>query len=135
MPRYEIVAHLVCELVCTDAEEAAAIVGHDLAGAPGTTVEIQHLAVWRQDPPPVVSPLPVPARQQLLAFFVALARASDAAETAFRGRVAALLMPPALEPDRAVVDSMPPRADQATMRERPPAERTDGSAPTEGASG
>jgi hypothetical protein len=94
MPRYEIVAHLVCELGCADAEEAAAIVGHDLAGAPGATLVIQHLAVWRQDPPPAVSPLPAPARQQLLAFFAALARASDAAETAFRGRVAALLTPP-----------------------------------------
>ena len=94
MPRYEIVAHLVCELDCPDAEEAAASVGHDLAGAPGATVVIQHLAAWRQDPPPAVSPLPLATRQQLLAFFAALARASDAAETAFRGRVAALLTPP-----------------------------------------
>ena len=94
MPRYEIVAHLVCELACADAEDAAASVGHDLAGTPGTTVVIQHLAVWRQDPPPAVSPLPVATRRQLLACFAALAHASDAAETAFRGRVAALLPAP-----------------------------------------
>ena len=89
MPRYEIVAHVTRHLDCDTAEEAAALVrGRLLADVD----DLLHLAVWRQDPEPAVSPLPAAVRQRLVDFFVALERSAGEAEEAFRGRVEALLL-------------------------------------------
>lgn len=92
MPRYEIVAHVTRELDCETAEEAAAIVRRQVLTDPALAADLMHLAVWRQDPPPAVSPLPTGLRQQLVDFFATLERCAADAEEAFRGRVEALLM-------------------------------------------
>jgi hypothetical protein len=91
MPRYEIVAHVTRELPCESAEEAAALVRHQLLEKTNEGNDLLHLAVWRQDPPPAVSPLPSTLRQKLGDFFVALERCAGEAEEEFRGRVEAIL--------------------------------------------
>lgn len=89
MPRYEIVAHVTRHLDCDTAEEAAAMVRSRLLA---DADDLLHLAVWREDSEPAVSPLPAAVRQRLIDFFEALERSAGEAEAAFRGRVEALLM-------------------------------------------
>ena len=91
MPRYEIVAHVTRELPCESAEEAAALVRHQVLEKTDEGTDLLHLAIWRQDPPPAVSPLPSPLRQKLVDFFVGLERCAGEAEEVFRGRVEAIL--------------------------------------------
>jgi hypothetical protein len=95
MPRFEIVAHLTCELDCATAEDAADFVRRKALAETGAEVDVVHLAVWRHDPPPAASLLPAPLRQQLQEFFVALERCASDTEQAFRERVAAILSNPA----------------------------------------
>ena len=64
MPRYEIVAHVTRELECASAEEAAAEFRRQLLADAGLDDALLHLAVWREDPAPAVSPLPSSLRQQ-----------------------------------------------------------------------
>ena len=91
MTRFEIVAHLTSELECETAEDAADVFRRQVLAGTGPEVEIEHLAVWRHDPPPAVSPLPTQLRQQLREFFTALERCASDTEQAFRERVAAIL--------------------------------------------
>ena len=95
MPRYEIVAHVTRELDCASAEEAATEFRRQLLTDAGLVDALLHLAVWRDDPAPAVSPLPTSLRRSLVNFFAALERCADEAEEAFRGRVEAILMVPA----------------------------------------
>ena len=95
MPRYEIVAHVTRELECASAEEAAAEFRRQLLGDAGLNDTLLHLAVWREDPAPDVSPLPSSLRKSLMDFFAGLERCASDAEEAFRGRVEAILMVPA----------------------------------------
>jgi hypothetical protein len=95
MPPFEIVAHLRCELECETAEDAAALFRRQVLAQAGITDDLLHLAVWRQDPQPAVSPLPPSLRHQLHEFFAALERCAGAAEEDFRERVAAILANPA----------------------------------------
>ena len=95
MPRYEIVAHITRELDCPSAEEAAAEFRRQLLTDAGLADTLLHLAVWREDPAPAVSPLPTAVRRSLEGFFAALERSAGEAEEAFRGRVEAILMVPA----------------------------------------
>jgi hypothetical protein len=99
MPRYEIVAHLTCELDCATAEDAAALVRRQVLAETGAKADVVHLAVWRHDPPPAASLLPAQLRQQLREFFVALERCASDTEQAFRERVAAILSNPAQSPN------------------------------------
>ena len=92
MPRYEIVAHVTRELECETATEAATIVRRQLQAEAATADHLLHLAVWREDAGPAVSPLPLTLRQRLVEFFAALERCAEEAEDAFRGRVEAILM-------------------------------------------
>ena len=92
MPRYEIVAHVTREFECETATEAAGIVRRQLQDEADTADRLLHLAVWREDAGPAVSPLPSTLRLQLMEFFAALERCADDAEDAFRGRVEAILM-------------------------------------------
>lgn len=91
MPRFEIVAHLTSDLDCETAEDAAALFRNRALAETRAAVDVVHLAVWRHDPPPAVSPLPTPLRQQLREFFTALERCASDTEDAFRERVAAIL--------------------------------------------
>ena len=91
MPRYEIVAHLTSDLECETAEDAAALFRQRALEEGGPSLDVVHLAVWRHDPPPAVSPLPVELRQQLRQFFTALERCASDTEQEFRERVAAIL--------------------------------------------
>jgi hypothetical protein len=95
MPRYEIVAHVTRELDCESAEEAATEFRRQLLMDAGLADALLHLAVWREDPAPAVSPLPPSVRRSLEDFFAALERSAGEAEEAFRGRVEAILMVPA----------------------------------------
>lgn len=90
MPRYEIVAHLTCELACETAEEAAALFHRQMTEA-GVGDDILHLAAWREEPATALSPLPPHLRQRLIAFFTAVEQCAGEAEAAFRKRVEAIL--------------------------------------------
>ena len=92
MPRYEIVAHVTRELEGASAEEAAAEFRRELLTDTGHDDAILHLAVWREDPAPAVSPLPSSLRNSLIDFFATLERCAGEAEEAFRGRVEEILM-------------------------------------------
>lgn len=92
MARYEVVAHLTCELDCASAEEAAAIVRRQVLAKHLATERLLHLAVWREDPAPAASPLTPELRLKLLDFFATLEQCAGEAEEAFRDRVAAILM-------------------------------------------
>jgi hypothetical protein len=106
MPRYEIVAHVTCELDCETADEAAAIVRRRLLTEPSLVESLLHLGVWRQDTALAPSPLPPTLRQQLVGFFADLERCAAEAEEAFRGRVEAMLMaPPVREREAGAGDS------------------------------
>ncbi len=94
MPRYEIVAHITRELEGASAEEAAVEFRRQLLADAGSMDALLHLAVWREDPAPAVSPLPSPLRQGLEDFFTGLERSASEAEETFRGRVEAILMAP-----------------------------------------
>ena len=92
MPRYEIVAHVTRELEGAGAEEAAAEFRRQLLTDTGHDDALLHLAVWREDPAPAVSPLPSSLRHSLIDFFATLERCAGEAEEAFRGRVEEILM-------------------------------------------
>jgi hypothetical protein len=99
MPRYEIVAHFMCELDGGTAEEAAAAFRRQALAEAGLADDFLHLAVWRADAAPTASPLPASLRQQLSDFFAALERSAGEAEATFRQRVEAMLMTtPAADP-------------------------------------
>jgi hypothetical protein len=92
MPRYEIVAHVMRELEGASAEEAAVEFRRQLLADAGAADALLHLAVWREDPAPAVSPLPSPLRQGLEGFFTGLEQSASEAEETFRGRIEAILM-------------------------------------------
>jgi hypothetical protein len=92
MPRYEIVAHLVCELDAGTAEDAATAFRRQVLAEPGGADTLLHLAVWREEPAPTSSLLPASLRQQLTDFFAALDRCAGEAEATFRRRVEAILL-------------------------------------------
>jgi len=94
MPRYEIVAHVTRDLDGASAEEAATRFRSQLLADAGPNDALLHLAVWREDPAPAVSPLPSSLRTSLREFFATLERCASEAEEAFRGRVEAILMVP-----------------------------------------
>ncbi|HET7094649.1 MAG TPA: hypothetical protein VFI22_14250 [Thermomicrobiales bacterium] len=114
MPQYEIVAHIVRDVDAATVEDAAALAGHDLREALGTTGMIRHLAVWRHDPA-AASPLPAAARQQLIDFFAELARCADAAESEFRDRVAAIFATPTMEPEASIPGAEPARSGDSAL--------------------
>jgi hypothetical protein len=123
MPRYEIIVHVTRDLPCASAEEAAAIVRHEGLAESGAVGHLLHLAVWREDPAPAASPLPLPVRQTLRDVFTALERCAAEAETTFRDRVAAILIgprPTAPRGDERDPAEGPPRVGQpeAAVRER-----------------
>jgi hypothetical protein len=91
VPRFEIVAHVTREFECETATEAAAIVRRQVQAEATAADRLLHLAVWREDAGPAVSPLPPALRQRLVEFFAALERCAEEAEDAFRGRVEAIL--------------------------------------------
>src|SRR5829696_6345154 len=91
MPRYEIVAHVTRELEGASAEEAATEFRRQVLADAGPNDALLHLAVWREDPAPAVSPLPSSLRTILMDFFASLERCASEAEDAFRGRVEAIL--------------------------------------------
>jgi hypothetical protein len=92
MAHYEIVAHVVRELPCETADEAAAIFRRQLLADAVRGDGLLHLAVWRQNGEPQSSPLPPSLRQQLVDFFAGLERCAGEAEAAFRGQVESILM-------------------------------------------
>jgi len=106
MPRYEIVAHLRCELEGDTAEDAAALFRRRVLTETGVADDLLHLAVWRQDQDSAASALPDGLRDQLREFFAALDRCASDAEEDFRERVAAILSDVA--PDGGDVSGIPP---------------------------
>jgi hypothetical protein len=106
MPRYEIVAHVVRELDCDTAEDAAAVFRRQLLAEARGDDALVHLAVWRDELDPAASPVPQPLRIKLAAFFAAVERCAEDAEAAFRDRVTAIFMGPA-GPDDASGETRP----------------------------
>jgi hypothetical protein len=92
MPRYEIVAHIMRQLDCESAEEAAALFRRQLLSEARSSDTLVHLAVWREDAAPAASPLSASLRQKLIDFFAALEQSAGEAEATFRGRVEAIMM-------------------------------------------
>jgi hypothetical protein len=92
MPRFEILYHATCDLGCSSAEEAAAILRARMTGHGEDQVQIHELAVWREDGDATVSPLDPAARAQLDAFFSEVLRCQQEAEERFRGDVEAILL-------------------------------------------
>jgi hypothetical protein len=119
MPRYEILAHVTCELEGETAEEAAALFQRQVLAKAGIADKVLQLAVWRQDPAASASPLPTPLRQQLIDFFAALERSAAEAEATFRERVEAILAVPGPAAARAADPSETPRI--TTIRREPSA--------------
>jgi len=101
MPRYAIVAHVIRELECDTAEDAAALFRKQLLAEARLADTLVHLAVWREDPEPADSPVPASLRHKLVDFFATVERCAEAAEEAFRGRVEAILMAPTMGSDHA----------------------------------
>lgn len=99
MARYEVVAHITCDLDCASAEEAAGIVRRQLFPEHLAAEQLLHLAVWREEPAPAESPLTPAVRQHLLDFFTTLEQCAGEAEEAFRDRVEAILMASAAKRD------------------------------------
>lgn len=95
MPRYEIVAHVVRELDCDTAEDAAAIFRRQLLTEARGDDTLVHLAAWRDEADPAAPAVPSTMRQKLAEFFAAVERCAEDAEEAFRDRVEAILMGPA----------------------------------------
>lgn len=91
MPHYEIVAHVIRELDCETAEDAAAIFRQQLLADARSADKLVHLAVWREESASSGSPVSASVRQKLVDFFSSLERSAGEAEAAFRGRVAAIL--------------------------------------------
>jgi hypothetical protein len=91
MPRYEIVAHVVCDLECATPEAAAAVIRARWAPTTGGAMQLRRLGVWHEEESPAASPLPPGLRRQLIDFFAGLERSAAAAEETFRGKVAAIL--------------------------------------------
>src|SRR3712207_2343539 len=69
VPHYEIVAHVIRELDCETAEDAAAIFRRQLLADARHADTLVHLAVWREDPAPSGSPVSASIRQKLVDFF------------------------------------------------------------------
>ena len=107
MPQFEIVAHVIRELDCETAEDAAAIFRRQLLADARRTDTLVHLAVWREEPGPSESPVSASVRQKLVDFFSSLERSAGEAEAAFRGRVAAILGSPATDVTDVVASSSP----------------------------
>ncbi len=92
MPRFEMLYHATCDLACTSAEEAAAILRARMTGPGGGQSQVHQLAVWRDDGDAGASPLDPAARTHLDAFFIEVARCAQEAEARFRGDVEAILL-------------------------------------------
>lgn len=95
MPRYEIVAHVVRELDCDTAEDAASVFRRQLLAEARRDDALIHLAVWRDEADPAASAVPPTMRQKLAEFFATVERCAEDAEEAFRDRVEAIFMGPA----------------------------------------
>ena len=105
MSRFEILYHATCDLDCTSAEEAAAIVRAQMAGSGENLSQVHQLAVWRDDGSSAVSPLDAAARAQLDVFFGEVHRCAQQAEEPFRGDVEAILLAsPFQDAERAATD-------------------------------
>jgi hypothetical protein len=98
MPRYEIVAHVVRELDCDTAEDAASVFRRQLLAEARREDALVHRAVWRDEANPTASAVLLTVRQKLAEFFAAVERGAEDAEAAFRDRVEAILIGPA-DPD------------------------------------
>jgi hypothetical protein len=122
MPHFEIVAHVIRELDCESAEDAAAIVRRQLLADARRADTLVHLAVWREEPGPSGSPVSAPVRQKLVDFFSSLERSAGEAEAAFRGRVAAILGSSAMDVTDVVdsSSSSPPRAISSVVTQENP---------------
>lgn len=92
MPRFEILYHATCDLDCTSAEEAAAVLRTRMTGPGGDHANVHQLAVWREDGEAIASPLDSAARTQLDLFFSEVRRCAQEAEEQFRGDVEAILL-------------------------------------------
>jgi hypothetical protein len=88
MPRYEVVAHLAVELDGAIPEEAAAVYRRHVLAGDG--LALRALAVWPCAHDHSPSPLPPALQQQLVDFFVAVARHAALEEATFRARVEAI---------------------------------------------
>jgi hypothetical protein len=97
MPRYEIVAHVIRELDCDSAEEAAALFRGRLLAETCPTDALVHLAVWRDSPEPDSSPIPASLRLKLVDFFASLQHCAEEAEKALRVQIEEILMASATE--------------------------------------
>jgi hypothetical protein len=92
MPRYEIVAHVTSEMDCQNAEEAAAIIRRQIADGPAGPNQLLHLAVWREEPGEISSPVDPVIRDKLVDFFLTLEHRAGEVEEIFRGQVEAILL-------------------------------------------
>ena len=122
MPHFEIVAHVIRELDCESAEDAAAIFRRQLLADARRADTLVHLAVWREEPGPSGSPVSASVRQQLVDFFSSLERSAGEAEAAFRGRVAAILGSSTMDVTDVVdsSSSSPPRAISSVVTQENP---------------
>lgn len=94
MPRYEIVAHVIRELDCETAEDAAEVFRRQLLAEARRGEALVHLAVWRDEAEPAAAAVSPTLRQKLGEFFATVERCAGDAETAFRERVEAILTAP-----------------------------------------
>lgn len=92
MPRFEILYHATCELGCSSAEDAAALIHAQMTESGGDQVRVHQLAVWREDGDAGASPLDAAARAHLEVFFREVQRCAQEAEERFRGDVEAILL-------------------------------------------
>jgi hypothetical protein len=94
MPRYEIVAHVVCDLDCETPDEAAAVFKRRLLPGAEPSATLRHLAAWSLAADLSDSAMPASLRRHLADFFADLERSAAEAEEVFRVRVEAILAAP-----------------------------------------
>ena len=92
MARFEILYHASCDLGCTSAEEAAAILNARMRASGEDQMQVHQLAVWHDVAGAADSPLDTAARFQLDLFFQHVHRCTQEAEERFRGDVEAILL-------------------------------------------
>ena len=98
MARFEIVAHMVCDIESESFDEAVAIVKDQLGAEPISSATLLQLVVWQQEPSPSSSVLPPYLRQKLTDFFAGVARRIAEDKEEFRGRMEVMRAPTPFQP-------------------------------------
>jgi len=119
MPRFEVAFNLTSEMACTSAEVAAAIIRRQVTEGAAGPNQLQHIAVWREEPGETLPPVDPVIRNTLVDIFSTLEHSATEAEETFRGQFEAILLGPSIPADPSSLEraSRPDRAQNPEDRE------------------